>query len=188
MKIHGLVLAFIFSALYSLQAQSETPPPTYFQIAAQEGVPVQYLYAVAQTESNTELTIGFYPWPWTLNVAGVSKRFATYQEACNEASLAVSKHGGKSVDIGIGQLNWGYNGHKYFRSPCDSLMPRRNLEVAATLLRTHYQATGDWLEAAGRYHRPAGGEPARKYMKEIQRRLKKITVVPGQRPSYVVAK
>ncbi|MDQ0655206.1 soluble lytic murein transglycosylase-like protein [Pseudomonas cedrina] len=182
------LFAAFLSALVPLVGNCEVPPPLYGQIAWQQGVPVNYLYAIAQTESNTELTIGFYPWPWTLNVAGTSKRFATFQEACNEAISAVAKYGGKSVDIGIGQLNWGYNGHKYFSTPCDSLFPRRNLEVAAMLLRTHYQTTGDWLEAAGMYHRPAGGEPARRYRKEIERRLSKITVALGQKAPYVVTK
>lgn len=178
----------LLSVLVPLVGNCEVPPPLYGQIAGQQGVPVNYLYAIAQTESNTKLTIGFYPWPWTLNIAGTSKRFATFQEACNEANSAVAEHGGKSVDIGIGQLNWGYNGHKYFATPCDSLFPRRNLEVAAMLLRTHYNTTGDWLEAAGMYHRPAGGKHARRYKKEIERRLSKISVAPEQKAPYVVTK
>lgn len=187
MKLNRLFTVLVF-VLVPLIGHCEVPPPLYAQIAWQQGVPVNYLYAIAQTESNTELTIGFFPWPWTLNVAGKSKRFATYQEACNEANNAVAKYGGKSVDIGIGQLNWGHNGYKFFATPCDSLLPRKNIEVAAILLRAHYQTTGDWLEAAGMYHRPAGGEPARRYKKEIQRRLSKITVLPGQKVSYVVTK
>ncbi|MBF8164306.1 Soluble lytic murein transglycosylase (plasmid) [Stutzerimonas frequens] len=157
--------------------KAEVPPPTYQNVAMQAGVPVEYLYAVAKTESNTQLTIGYYPWPWTLNVAGESRRFATFKEACADAESAVAKHGGRSVDIGIGQLNWGYNGFKYFASPCDSLNPRRNLEVAAMLLRQHFEKYGDWLEAAGRYHRPAGGAPAEIYKAKIKKRLQQITIV-----------
>lgn len=173
--IYRILSLLVFSNVNS--ALAELPPPTYYEVANQQGVPVEYLYALAKTESNTQLTIGFYPWPWTLNVAGESRRFATFQEACREATEAVKLHGGRKVDIGIGQLNWGYNGQRYFASPCDSLNPRRNLEVAAYLLRQHFNDTGDWLEAAGRYHRPAGGAPATKYKAEIARRLAQISVV-----------
>ncbi|MBA6106011.1 transglycosylase SLT domain-containing protein [Pseudomonas monteilii] len=183
-----IIIVFLISLLVSVEAQCEVPPPTYLQVALQQGVPAEYLYAVAQTESNTELTIGHYPWPWTLNVAGQPKRFATFKEACVAANIAVNTHGGRAVDIGIGQLNWGYNGRRFFSTPCESLMPRRNLQIAAMLLRGHYEETGNWLEAAGRYHRPAGGEPARRYKKEIERRLSKITVVTRQKVTYVVQK
>lgn len=173
MKRYCLVFMLI---VFSEVSGAEVPPQTYQNVARAAGVPVEYLYAIAKTESNTQLTIGYYPWPWTLNVAGQGRRFATYNEACADAEAAVTKHGGKSVDIGIGQLNWGYNGFKYFTSPCDSLHPKRNLEVAAMLLRQHYEKHGNWLEAAGRYHRPAGGAPAEIYKEKIKKRLQQITV------------
>ncbi|MEB0221350.1 hypothetical protein [Pseudomonas sp. AB12(2023)] len=177
MKRIILLLICTCFTLISANALSANFPQTYVEVAAAYGVPPEYLYAIAQTESNTKLTIGYFPWPWTLNIAGVSKRFATYQEACNAAESAISRWGGKSVDIGIGQLNWGYNGHKYFNTPCESLNPRKNLEVTAYLLRGHFGTTGNWLEAAGMYHRPAGGEPARRYKVEVKRRLDQMEVL-----------
>jgi hypothetical protein len=158
-------------SLASWQALAEEPPPTYVSVSNQAGIPSELLYAVAKTESNTKLNIGFYPWPWTLNVAGKPMRFNTQEQACEAAVRAINQSGAKSVDIGLGQLNWGYNGRNYFRHPCDSLNPLHNLQVAAILLRTHYNATGDWVEAAGRYHRPAGGAPAEAYRNQIRKRL-----------------
>lgn len=152
-------------------ALAENPPPTYVSVSSAARVPPELLYAVAKTESNAKLNIGFYPWPWTLNVAGKSLRFNTQELACNAAMEAIRDKGGKSVDIGLGQLNWGYNGKNYFKHPCDSLDPLQNLQVAAYLLRGHYEATGDWIEAAGRYHRPAGGKPASIYREMIRSRL-----------------
>jgi hypothetical protein len=167
------ITAILALYLTSWQAFAEQPPSTYVSVSNQAGIPAELLYAVAKTESNTQLNIGFYPWPWTLNVAGKPMRFNTQEQACEAAVKAISQSGAKSVDIGLGQLNWGYNGRNYFRHPCDSLNPLQNLQVAASLLRTHYNATGDWVEAAGRYHRPAGGAPAEAYRKQIRKRLAK---------------
>jgi soluble lytic murein transglycosylase-like protein len=174
MSFKPLLLACsIALCMTSWSARSEEPPPTYVSVSQQAGIPSELLYAVAKTESNTQLNIGFYPWPWTLNVAGKPMRFNTQEQACDAAVKAIDQSGAKSVDIGLGQLNWGYNGRNYFRHPCDSLNPLQNLQVAARLLRTHYDATGDWIEAAGRYHRPAGGAPAEKYRNLIRKRLAK---------------
>lgn len=168
-----VVAAIVACCMTSWQALGDEPPPTYVIVSNEAGIPPQLLYAVAKVESNTQLNIGFYPWPWTLNVAGKPMRFNTQEQACDAALRAISESGAKTVDIGLGQLNWGYNGKNYFRHPCDSLEPTQNLQVAARLLRSHYDSTGDWVEAAGRYHRPAGGAPAEAYRKRIRKRLEK---------------
>lgn len=165
--------AIVAFCMTSWQAMGDEPPPTYVSVSNEAGIPPELLYAVAKVESNTQLNIGAYPWPWTLNVAGKPMRFNTHAQACDAAVKAIEQSGAKSVDIGLGQLNWGYNGRRYFKHPCDSLDPLQNLQVAASLLRTHYNATGDWVAAAGRYHRPAGGAPAEAYRKQIRKRLAK---------------
>lgn len=149
---------------------ADTPPPTYISVAKAAGVPPGLLYAIAKTESNTKLNIGYYPWPWTLNVAGKPMRFRTKEEACSVVVKKIEEKGTKAVDIGLAQLNWGYNGIRFFSNPCDSLDPLRNLQVAAHILSGHYNDTGDWITAAGRYHRPAGGKHAARYRKEITKR------------------
>jgi hypothetical protein len=109
----------------------------------------------------------WYPRPWstaalawTLNIAGTPYRFATRQAACHALLQALARHDAKRVDVGLGQTNLGYHGQR-FSSPCEALDPYRNLAVTAALLQEHHAATGDWVLAAGRYHRPAGGTPAR---------------------------
>lgn len=65
------------------------------------------------------------------------------------------------------------NGH-YFRSYQDAFDPYTNLHVAARILKTCYQSksnSGSWLNAAGCYHHPAGGQPASKYRKIVTRKL-----------------
>lgn len=168
----GALLAF-FGVLASYPAWAG-PPTAYRQVAEAAGVPAQLLYAVAQTESNTQLRIGYYPWPWTLNVKGKPLRFETREEACRAVLKAISEQGVYAVDIGLTQQNWGYIGRARFREPCDALHPINNLQSAALLLRQYYQQTGDWVSAAGMYHRPAGGEPARLYKSKIQERLKRM--------------
>jgi hypothetical protein len=153
-------------------AVSAQPPTAYRQVAEAAGIPAQLLYAVAQTESNTQLSIGYYPWPWTLNVNGKPLRFETQELACQAIHTAIAQEGIYAVDIGLTQQNWGYIGRTRFREPCEALNPLPNLQSAALLLRQYYKQTGDWISAAGMYHRPAGGEPARLYRSKITLRLK----------------
>ncbi|MRK19077.1 transglycosylase SLT domain-containing protein [Pseudomonas sp. JG-B] len=171
-RAFAVVSAFLCSA----PVLAEAPPPTYQKIAAAYGVPSEVLFAVARQESNARLTIGYYPWPWTLNVDGEGKRFATLPEACAAAIKAIAEKGRYKVDIGIAQLNWGWNGARFFASPCDSLDPIRNLQVAASLLRGHYNDSGSWIEAIGRYHHPKGGAPAEKYKKLVAKHLERISI------------
>ncbi|MBP1144309.1 MULTISPECIES: transglycosylase SLT domain-containing protein [Pseudomonas] len=162
----------VFLGLFMADLAWARPPTAYRQVAEAAGVPEQLLYAVAQTESNTRLQIGFYPWPWTLNVKGKPLRFETRELACQAVHKAIVEEGIYAVDIGLTQQNWGYIGRARFREPCDALHPIHNLQSAALLLRQYYQQTGDWVSAAGMYHRPAGGEPARLYKSKIQERLR----------------
>ncbi len=160
--------------LLAAESASARPPTAYRQVAAAAGIPEQLLYAVAQTESNTQLRIGYYPWPWTLNVKGKPMRFETRDLACQAVRKAIAEQGIYAVDIGLTQQNWGYIGRTRFREPCDALHPIHNLQSAALLLRQYYRQTGDWVSAAGMYHRPAGGEPARLYRSKIERRLQAV--------------
>ena len=158
--------------LGSAQAR-ELPPATYQQIARQVGIPAEVLYAVALQESALPLRGRLRPWPWTLNVAGRPQRFANQSAACRALRRALSATAPTRIDIGIAQINWGYHGHR-FASPCAALHPTLNLTVAAQLLREHHRHSGDWLLAAGRYHRPAGGTPATRYRARVARHLARL--------------
>src|SRR3546814_17120777 len=84
------------------------------------------------------------------------------------------------VDVGIAQINLGYQKHRYSR-PCDLLDPYANLAIAAAILLEQYKPGEDWLLALGRYHRPAGGEPAARYRRTASRHLNSLrgsTAVP----------
>lgn len=163
-------------AMFSVSATAASVPPAYLDAGSLHQVPPEVLYAVATAESAVSLKTGRRPWPWTLNVAGEGFRFATRQAACSALLLALEET--RIVDVGIAQLNvrWQpqlFGAGKRFSNPCDALNPYANLEEAARLLRGHFDATGDWVQAAGRYHRPAGGEPAARYRRLVAAELER---------------
>ncbi|AMB86030.1 lytic transglycosylase [Pseudomonas agarici] len=164
----GLLLACTFVSA------TEIPPPAYQLIARSAGVPSEVLYSVALQESGTRIRGRIVPWPWTLNVAGTGYRFATRHDACQALIIAIQTAGPRRVDVGLGQTNVGANGHRY-SSPCEGLDPYKNLSVTAQILAEQKSKGGDWITAAGRYHRPAGGEPAARYRRAFAKHLSRVT-------------
>ena len=159
---------------------AETPPPAYQLAAHKAGIPSAVLYSVALQESGTRLRgqgQQLVPWPWTLNVAGAGYRFATRADACTALLLALKTVPPKRIDVGIAQVNMGWNGHRFGRgvSPCYALDPYKNLDVAAQMLAELRAEGGDWLTVAGRYHRPAGGAPAARYRELFAKHLSRVT-------------
>lgn len=151
----------------------EVPPPAYRIAARQADVPSPVLYAVALQESGTRLRGRLIPWPWTLNVAGSSQRYATRAEACAGLHRALAHTPANRIDAGLGQVNLGYHTHRYTQ-PCELLDPYRNLAIAAEILREQHAPGEDWLLAIGRYHRPAGGAPAARYRRSVRRHLTRV--------------
>jgi hypothetical protein len=149
-------------------------PPTAYQAAARQArIPAVVLFAVALQESGMRRHGQLIPWPWTLNVAGSPYRFHTRRQACAALDAALKSWPRTRVDVGLGQINVGYHGHRV-KQPCDLLDPYRNLEISATILREHHRAGDDWLIAVGRYHRPAGGAPAGRYRQSVGQHLARL--------------
>ncbi|QZD73256.1 lytic transglycosylase [Pseudomonas sp. 3-2] len=153
----------------------ELPPPAYQLAAHDANIPPTVLFAIALQESGARLRGRLLPWPWTLNIAGSPYRFATRQTACHALLQALAQYDAKRVDAGLGQINLGYHGQR-FSSPCEALEPYRNLAVTAALLQEHHAVAGDWVSAAGRYHRPAGGTLAARYRAGFSRQLERLQV------------
>ncbi|MCK9749749.1 transglycosylase SLT domain-containing protein [Pseudomonas syringae pv. syringae] len=155
---------------------AELPPPAYQLAAHAANIPSEVLYSLALQESGTPLRGQLVPWPWTLNVAGASYRFATRADACTALIIALAQAGPKRVDVGLGQVNMGWNGQRFKSSnPCEALNPYKNLDVAAQMLAELRALGGDWITVAGRYHRPAGGAPAANYRKAFAKHLSRVT-------------
>lgn len=168
--------ALVASGLLANSVQAEIPPPAYQLATHGTGVPSEVLYAIALQESGTRLRGKLVPWPWTLNVAKVSYRYASRDAACTALLLAIQQVGAKQVDAGLGQLNIGWQRQR-FAEPCDALDPYLNLTLTTQVLLEQKAYNGTWIDAAGRYHRPAGGPPAARYRESFARHLKRVTGV-----------
>lgn len=160
----------------------EVPPPAYQLAAQRAGIPSTVLYAVALQESGIRRNGRIVPWPWSLNVAGQSRRFATRTDACAALQQAMRSTPHTRIDAGLGQINLGYHKQRYARA-CDLLDPYRNLAIAAEILKEQHAPGEDWLLAIGRYHRPVGGEPAARYRRSVFRHLARVQ---GTRPTAAV--
>lgn len=165
--VRGAALIFLLPCLVLAR-----PLPEAYRLAAERSrVPPELLWAVAQAESGANLKGRHIPWPWTLNIAGTGYRYASQQQACDALQAAIRRTSAKRIDVGLGQINIGWN-RAYFTAPCDALHPWQNLSLAARLLRQHYdEHPGSWLDAAARYHRPAGGAPAARYRRQVRHLL-----------------
>lgn len=165
----GRALLVLLASTVFVQAQ-DIPPPAY-QIAAQRAdIPAVVLYAVALQESGMTIKGRRVPWPWSLNVAGETRRYATRNHACTDLKQSLREWPSTRIDVGLAQINLGYQKDRY-NHPCDLLNPYRNLAIAASILRKHHTPGDDWLIAIGRYHRPAGGEPAARYRRQVGHHL-----------------
>ncbi|AID83395.1 transglycosylase SLT domain-containing protein [Pseudomonas aeruginosa] len=170
----------IAAGLCACAAHAQEIPPPAYQLAAQlAGIPSTVLYAVALQESGIRRNGRIVPWPWSLNVAGQSHRFATRADACAGLQQAMRSTSHTRIDAGLGQINLGYHQQRYV-SACDLLDPYRNLAIAAEILKEQHVTGEDWLLAIGRYHRPAGGEPAARYRRSVSRHLARVQ---GTRPT-----
>jgi len=141
------------SAWLPIASAQEVPPPAYQLAARRAGIPSPVLFAVALQESGARLHGRLIPWPWTLNVAGRAERYATRAEACAGLRRALARTPVSRIDAGLGQVNLGYHAHRY--------------------LEQHTPGE-DWMVAIGRYHRPAGGEPAARYRRSVHRHLARV--------------
>lgn len=173
MTRHWALLVLVALRAPTVLDAQELPPPAYQLAAAHAQVPSELLYAIALQESGHNFSGRIVPWPWTLNVAGQPRRYATRREACIDLRHVLQATPATRVDVGLGQLNVGYQRHRV-RQPCELLEPYRNLRLTAVILREHYDPELGWLIAAGRYHRPAGGTPAMRYRQSVERQLIRV--------------
>jgi hypothetical protein len=149
-------------------------PELYRRIAWGNRVPPEMLFAIALAESARSSPQGERPWPWSINVAGRSYRYSTRLEAWKALQKFVKYHPLKRIDVGIAQVNLGWNGQR-FTSTWQAFDPYTNLQSAAQILRKCYDLKpGSWMDASGCYHHPAGGKPANRYKTIITQKLESL--------------
>jgi hypothetical protein len=163
--------SLIFISLLSVSWFCRADVPWGYESVAQNyDVPAVILYSVALQESEGP-GIG-RPWPWTANVGGRGYYFNSRENLYNFLRSLLNQ-GKSSFDIGLGQVNWYWNGSR-FNSLWDATDPYINLHTAAAILREHYLETNSWPQAVGRYHSPGNAARAASYIAGVGRKLERI--------------
>jgi hypothetical protein len=121
----------------------------------QAGLPSGVLLAIGFGEAGRRVEGGSTIWPWTVNVEGEGRYFASKRAAIAfvEASLAAGR---RSIDVGCMQINLRWH-PQAFADLEAAFDPMTNAGYAARFLgelRARIEAPGlaGWLEAIGLYH------------------------------------
>ena len=115
------------------------------------GIPKNLLLSVSLTESGRKIKSGeFISWPWTINKKGKGKFFDNKVAAINYVK-EYTKKGKKNIDLGCMQVNFMYHPNA-FGNFYEAFDPDKNVEVAATMLKSLYAKVGSWESAVGYYH------------------------------------
>ena len=190
--LHGLpVLLLTVAIAFASVARGETISDiadicrsSGTRAAQQMGIPDAVMQAITLTETGRKLEGRFQPWPWTVNMEGVGKWFATREEALAYATHHY-KRGARSFDIGCFQINYRWHG-EHFASIEQMFDPDANARYAASYLRALFLEKGTWLLAAGRYH-SATPKYADKYKKRFGQILARLNGSDAPPPPVEVA-
>jgi len=122
--------------------------------AAQSGVPLNVLYSVGLTETGHRGELGAYD----MNVDGRGVHSDTLAEAMTRFAAARAE-GAHFIDVGCMQINVHFHGN-HFGSVADMFNPMRNVDYAASFLKTLKAETGAWTLAVARYNAGPGNPAA----------------------------
>lgn len=150
-------------------------------LAAREArLPHAVLHAITLTETGRQMEGKQRAWPWTVNMEGVGKWFATRAEAQAYVDVHFAR-GARSFDVGCFQINYRWHGNA-FRSVEEMFDPLTNARYAAQFLRRLHGETGSWSKAAGAYHSRTP-KYATRYAKRFDRILAGLTGAPALPPA-----
>lgn len=159
-------------------AQKSQIPPFYFDVSEKHNVPVAVAFALARTETHTEMSDGsMIPWPYTINLRGKSFYFNTQQEM-TDFGQALVLEGEEKFDVGLYQVNWYWVG-KHEVDSLDALgEPYSNSDVAMGVIKKYKTKDNTWAQAAGRYHNPNNNHGyADIYEDKFAKHLKKVNQI-----------
>lgn len=114
------------------------------------GIPDNLLLAIGLQEAGRKGRSGLTVWPWTANAAGEGRFFADATSLLDWVRMKQAS-GVSSIDVGCMQINQYWHSDA-FASLEQAATPTANVDYAARYLVSLYQETGDWWQAAGRYH------------------------------------
>lgn len=121
--------------------------------AEQDGsVPIGLLLAIGRIESGRPDPVHgiIAPWPWTINVGGVGRFFASKDDAVAYVRDQQAR-GVQSIDVGCFQVNLYYHPDA-FATLEDAFDPASNARYAASFLTQLRDRSGAWEAAVGMYH------------------------------------
>jgi hypothetical protein len=115
-------------------------------------IPRHLLTAISMAESGRwdKASRANVAWPWTVTAEGQGRFFDSKGEAMAEVEILMTR-GVRNIDVGCMQVNLFYHGSA-FETLAEAFDPAANTAYAATYLKSMFQATGNWSEAAGFYH------------------------------------
>ncbi|MGE4483252.1 transglycosylase SLT domain-containing protein [Acidocella sp.] len=115
-------------------------------------LPTNLLLSIGMVESGRvdPLTGHATPWPWTVNVDGNGRYFASEQEAEAFVRLAQTS-GARDIDVGCFQISLEHHPDA-FMSLSDAFNPAKNADYAAFYLTRLKSRTGSWKAAIADYH------------------------------------
>ena len=127
-------------------------------------IPAGLLTAIGLRESRFDGQM----WPWSLNIAGSARRYATSQDA-RKVVRRLQDAGQVGFDVGCFQIHFRWLGQSCVKSAEILLDPGLNAFCAAGYLKQLRQTTGSWTSAVEAYHvgpnrqDPSARRRARKY-------------------------
>ncbi|RUM93766.1 MAG: lytic transglycosylase [Thiothrix sp.] len=128
--------------------------PSAYRVAGNKyQIPSMLLYAIACQEATRR---GYaHPWPWTANIAGKAYYFDS-RTALYGALKKVLDKGHKNFDVGLMEINWGYNAGYFGGDLWAATDPYQNIDAGAQHLKSLKDKHGTFEVAVGIYH---AGEP-----------------------------
>jgi hypothetical protein len=115
-------------------------------------IPTHLLAAISKVESGRyhPKTHQVIAWPWTINVNGEGRYFATKHEAVRYVKGLLAQ-GINNIDVGCMQVNLRHHPHA-FPSIEAAFDPKTNIHYAAQFLMNLKNSLGSWNQAVAHYH------------------------------------
>ena len=150
MRLLPVLILALLAPLRALASSEDACAEAAANAAERHGVPYELMMAVGRVESGRDTSLGFMPWPWSINAAGEGAHFDTEKDLL-DAARKLAEAGQNNFDLGCFQINYGWHGQE-FASLEAMIDPEINADYAAAFLHQLYESKGDWMLAAGAYH------------------------------------
>lgn len=171
-RLFGVLAAGLIPLLgLPAQAQQIGCPEALEAAALRYGVPTDLMLAVGRVESGLS--------PFAVNAAGIS-HFAADSASAIAFVESQRSAGIQSIDVGCGQVNLAWHPDA-FTDLETAFDPEENAAYAAAFLSSLHERTGNWRQAAARYH-SATPTLQTAYLARIDRALQSIA--GGELPAY----